>query len=78
GAGTLGVSVLLSCANTRWLRLSSVVVGMAVGCIAAGLSGQFHLHSRGDTLFRLPTLCPVGGQVNSASCLPVARVALVG
>lgn len=50
GAGTLGVIVLLSCAKNRWLRLSSVVVGIAVGCIAAGLSGQFHLHS-------LATLC---------------------
>ncbi len=59
GAGTLGVIVLLSCAKNRWLRLSSVVVGIAVGCIAAGLSGQFHLHSLGDTLFRLPTLFPV-------------------
>ncbi len=47
GAGTLGVIVLLSCAKNRWLRLSSVVVGIAVGCIAAGLSGQFHLHSPG-------------------------------
>ncbi|RJT16506.1 purine permease [Klebsiella pneumoniae] len=35
GAGTLGVIVLLSCAKNRWLRLSSVVVGIAVGCIAA-------------------------------------------
>ncbi|STU76397.1 uracil-xanthine permease [Klebsiella pneumoniae subsp. ozaenae] len=33
------VIVLLSCAKNRWLRLSSVVVGIAVGCIAAGLSG---------------------------------------
>jgi xanthine permease XanP len=51
GAGTLGVIVLLSCAKNRWLRLSSVVVGIAVGCVAAGLSGQFHLHSLGDTCF---------------------------
>ncbi len=72
GAGTLGVIVLLSCAKNRWLRLSSVVVGIAVGCIAAGLSGQFHLHSLGDTLFRLPTLFPFGFQFNSAIFLPVA------
>ena len=70
GAGTLGVIVLLSCAKNRWLRLSSVVVGIAVGCIAAGLSGQFHLHSLGDTLFRLPTLFPFGFQFNSAIFLP--------
>ncbi|MDU6106755.1 MAG: solute carrier family 23 protein, partial [Klebsiella pneumoniae] len=77
GAGTLGVIVLLSCAKNRWLRLSSVVVGIAVGCIAAGLSGQFHLHSLGDTLFRLPTLFPFGFQFNSAIFLPVALVSLV-
>lgn len=77
GAGTLGVIVLLSCAKNRWLRLSSVVVGIAVGCIAAGLSGQFHLHSLGDTLFRLPTPFPFGFQFNSAIFLPVALVSLV-
>lgn len=77
GAGTLGVIVLLSCAKNRWLRLSSVVVGITVGCIAAGLSGQFHLHSLGDTLFRLPTLFPFGFQFNSAIFLPVALVSLV-
>ena len=77
GAGTLGVIVLLSCAKNRWLRLSSVVVGIAVGCVAAGLSGQFHLHSLGDTLFRLPTLFPFGFQFNSAIFLPVALVSLV-
>ena len=77
GAGTLGVIVLLSCAKNRWLRLSSVAAGIAVGCIAAGLSGQFHLHSLGDTLFRLPTLFPFGFQFNSAIFLPVALVSLV-
>ncbi|WP_049165501.1 nucleobase:cation symporter-2 family protein, partial [Klebsiella variicola] len=77
GAGTLGVIVLLSCAKNRWLRLSSVVVGIAVGCVAAGLSGQFHLHSLGDTLFRLPTLFPFGFQFNSAILLPFALVSLV-
>lgn len=54
-----------------------MVVGIAVGCIAAGLSGQFHLHSTGDTLFRLPTLFPFGFQFNSAIFLPVALVSLV-
>ena len=54
-----------------------MVVGIAVGCIAAGLSGQFHLHSLGDTLFRLPTLFPFGFQFNSAIFLPVALVSLV-
>lgn len=48
-----------------------------MGCIAAGLSGQFHLHSTGDTLFRLPTLFPFGFQFNSAIFLPVAPVSLV-
>lgn len=54
-----------------------MVVGIAVGCIAAGLSGQFHLHSLDDTLFRLPTLFPFGFQFNSAIFLPVALVSLV-
>ncbi len=52
------------CGSPRWWALP--------GCIAAGLSGQFHLHSLGDTLFRLPTLFPFGFQFNSAIFLPVA------
>lgn len=77
GAVTLGVIVLLSCAKNRWLRLSSVVVGIAVGCLAAALSGQFHLTGIGDTWFRLPSLFPFGFQFNSAIFLPVALVSLV-
>ncbi|MCC4105864.1 nucleobase:cation symporter-2 family protein [Serratia ureilytica] len=77
GAGTLGVIVLLSCAKNRWLRLSSVVVGIAVGCLAAALSGQFHFSGLGDSGFRMPALFPFGFQFNSAIFLPIALVSLV-
>lgn len=77
GAGTLGTIVLLSCAKNRWLRLSSVVVGIAVGCAAAALSGSFQLKGVGDVWFRLPQLFPFGFQFNSAIFLPIALVSLV-
>ena len=77
GAVTLGTIVLLSCAKNRWLRLSSVVVGMAVGCAAAALSGSFQLKGVGDVWFRLPQLFPFGFQFNSAIFLPIALVSLV-
>lgn len=77
GTGTLGVIVLLSCSGNRWLRLSSVVVGIIAGCIAAALTGKFHLTGMGDTWFRLPTLFPFGFQFNSAIFLPIALVSLV-
>ncbi len=54
-----------------------MVVGIAVGCIAAGLSGRSIFTASGDTLFRLPTLFPFGFQFNSAIFLPVAPVSLV-
>lgn len=77
GAVTLGVIVVLSCAKNRWLRLSSVVTGMAVGCIAAAMTGQFTLTLPTDSLFRLPALFPFGFQFNSAIFFPVALVSLV-
>lgn len=77
GAGTLGVIVLLSCAHNRWLRLSSVVVGIAVGCLAAAFTGRFHFSGAGDVWFRLPALFPFGFQFNSAIFLPIALVSLV-
>lgn len=77
GAGTLGIIVLLSCAKNRWLRLSSVVVGMAIGCVAAALIGKFHFNSIGSTWFRLPALFPFGFQFNTAIFLPIALVSLV-
>lgn len=77
GGITLGIIVVLSCAKNRWLRLSSVVIGMAVGCIAAALSGKFHLAPIGDSWFRLPAIFPFGFQFNSAIFLPVALVSLV-
>lgn len=77
GGVTLGIIVVLSCAKNRWLRLSSVVIGMAVGCIAAALSGKFHLAPIGDSWFRLPAIFPFGFQFNSAIFLPVALVSLV-
>ena len=77
GAGTLGVIVLLSCAHNRWLRLSSVVVGIAIGCLAAAFTGRFHFSGAGDVWFRLPALFPFGFQFNSAIFLPIALVSLV-
>ncbi|MCS5961691.1 hypothetical protein LNP74_32425 [Klebsiella pneumoniae subsp. pneumoniae] len=53
------VIVLAELRQSRWLRLSSVVVGIAVGCIAAGLSGRpssqpgRHPVSPADAAFRL-------------------------
>ncbi|WAH53368.1 purine permease [Pseudescherichia vulneris] len=77
GAGTLGIIVLLSCAKNRWLRLSSVVIGIAAGCVGAALSGNFHLNGIGETWFRVPSLFPFGFQFNSAIFLPIALVSLV-
>lgn len=77
GAGTLAVIVLLSCAKNRWLRLASVVTGIALGCLAALLTGNFHLTAMGDTWFRLPALFPFGFQFNGAIFLPIALVSLV-
>ncbi len=77
GAGTLGIIVLLSCAKNRWLRLSSVVIGIAAGCVGAALSGNFHLSGIGETWFRVPSLFPFGFQFNSAIFLPIALVSLV-
>jgi xanthine permease XanP len=59
------------------VALSSVVVGIAVGCIAAALAGKFHFNGLGDTWFRLPALFPFGFQFNGAIFLPVALVSLV-
>ncbi|VEA73000.1 Xanthine permease XanP [Serratia rubidaea] len=69
--------VLLSCAGNRWLRLASIVVGIAAGCLAAALTGNFHPVSLGDDWFRLPALFPFGFQFNSAIFLPIALVSLV-
>ncbi|HGM6862327.1 nucleobase:cation symporter-2 family protein [Serratia rubidaea] len=77
GGLTLGVIVLLSCAGNRWLRLASIVVGIAAGCLAAALTGNFHPVSLGDAWFRLPALFPFGFQFNSAIFLPIALVSLV-
>lgn len=77
GAITLGIIVLLSCAKQRWLRLSSVILGIATGCVAAALSGKFHFTGAGDTWFRLPALFPFGFQFNSAVFLPIALVSVM-
>ncbi len=74
---TLGVIVLLSCSGNRWLRLSSIVVGILTGCIAAALSGKFQVHGLGDSLFRLPALFPFGFHFNSSLFVPVVLVSLV-
>nr|WP_226374598.1 nucleobase:cation symporter-2 family protein [Pantoea stewartii] len=77
GALTLGVIVLLSCSGNRWLRLSSIVVGILTGCVAAALSGKFQVHGLGDSLFRLPALFPFGFHFNSSLFVPVVLVSLV-
>ncbi|MCS5946621.1 hypothetical protein LNP25_23665 [Klebsiella variicola subsp. variicola] len=44
-----------------------MVVGIAVGCVAAGLSGQFHLHSLGEhSVSPADAVFPFGFQLNSA------------
>ncbi|MGJ8515741.1 nucleobase:cation symporter-2 family protein [Carnimonas bestiolae] len=77
GAITLAVIVLLGCARNRWLRLSSIVIGMAIGCVVAALSGKFHFTGVGDSWFRLPALFPFGFHFNTAIFLPIALISLV-
>ncbi|MBD9104134.1 MAG: ABC transporter permease subunit, partial [Collinsella aerofaciens] len=73
---------VLSCARAvtgmSWKAgVAAELIGMAVGCIAAALSGKFHLAPIGDSWFRLPAIFPFGFQFNSAIFLPVALVSLV-
>lgn len=77
GALTLGVIVIMSRAENRWLRLTAVVAGIAVGCIAAALSGHFHPAPLGDVWFRLPALFPFGFHFNWSIFLPIALVSLI-
>lgn len=77
GVGIFGVIVLLSCVKNCWLWFFLVVVGIVVGCIVVGLSGQFYFYSLGDILFCLLMLFLFGFQFNSVIFLLVVLVLLV-
>lgn len=77
GLLTLATIVLFSHARNRWLRLSAVILGMAVGCVAAALSGNLTLHPFTESWIAVPQPYRFGFQFDFSLFLPIALISLI-
>ena len=78
GAFVLLVIILLNRSNTPWVRLSAIIIGLAVGCIAAWFSGKLVPHALPDLpLVSLPVPFKFGFSFDWAAFLPVALIYLI-
>jgi len=78
GVSVLLVIILLNRSNTPWIRLSSIIIGLAVGSVAAWLSGKLVLQSIADVaLISVPTPFRFGFSFDWAAFLPIALIYLI-
>ncbi|WP_256659756.1 solute carrier family 23 protein, partial [Pseudomonas sp. LS-2] len=78
GVFVLLVIILLNRSNTPWIRLSAIIIGLAVGSVAAWFSGKLVPHSISEVaLISIPTPFRFGFSFDWTAFLPVALIYLI-
>lgn len=78
GALTLLVIIVLNRSRNRWTRLVAVVAGIAVGCLAAALTGHMPIKSMsGDHWLVLPSFFHFGFSFDWTIFVPIALVSVI-
>jgi len=77
GALTLLVIVILNRTSVRSLRLSAIVVGIAVGCLAAALTGHLTFKPLQGSWFELPRPFRFGFNFDWTIFVPIALVSFI-
>lgn len=77
GLVTLGTIVLFSRARNRWLRLGAVIIGIAIGCIAALLSGKLNVQPFTQSWVAVPHPFRFGFDFDYTLFLPLALISLI-
>lgn len=78
GAFVLVMIILLNRSNAPWIRLSAIIIGLGVGCLAAWLSGKLIPHSVAHAaLVSIPTPFKFGFAFDWTAFLPVALIYLI-
>ncbi|MFT4272969.1 MAG: nucleobase:cation symporter-2 family protein [Pantoea sp.] len=78
GALTLLVIVALNRSRNRWARLVAVVAGIAVGCIAAALTGHLQLKPMAESSWLvMPGFFRFGFNFDWAIFVPIALVSVI-
>jgi xanthine permease XanP len=78
GGLVLATIILLNRSNNTWIRLSSIIIGLGVGCIAALLTGKLAPHALPDLpLVSLPIPFKFGFSFDWTAFLPVALIYVI-
>ncbi|ALV92229.1 MULTISPECIES: nucleobase:cation symporter-2 family protein [Pantoea] len=78
GALTLLVIIVLNRSRNRWTRLVAVVAGIAVGCLAAALTGHMPIKPMsGDHWLVLPSFFHFGFSFDWTIFVPIALVSVI-
>ena len=78
GALTLLVIVTLNRSRNRWVRLVAVMTGIAVGCLAAALTGNLHLKPTASASWLvLPGFFHFGFNFDWTIFVPIALVSVI-
>ncbi|PBP35197.1 uracil-xanthine permease family protein [Pseudomonas syringae] len=78
GAFVLAVIIVLNRSNTPWVRLSAIIIGLAVGSLAAWFSGKLVPQSLHDLpLISVPVPFRFGFNFDWSAFLPVALIYLI-
>lgn len=78
GVFVLAVIVVLNRSSAPWLRLSAIIIGLAIGSLAAWFSGKLVPHSIADVaLVSIPVPFRFGFSFDWAAFLPVALIYLI-
>lgn len=78
GVFVLAVIILLNRSNTPWVRLSAIIIGLAIGSLAAWFSGKLVLQTIHDLpLISVPLPFRFGFSFDWSAFLPIALIYLI-
>ncbi|SEF84111.1 uracil-xanthine permease family protein [Marinobacterium lutimaris] len=77
GGGVLALIIILNQSSNSWIRLSSIIIGLVVGYIAAFFMGKISFDNISAPLFSIPVPFKYGFDFDFGAFIPIALIYLI-
>lgn len=77
GGGVLAIIIILNQSSNSWIRLSSIIIGLVAGYVAAFFMGKVSFDNISAPLFSIPVPFKYGFDFDFGAFLPIALIYLI-
>ncbi|WP_432695119.1 uracil-xanthine permease family protein [Marinobacterium sp. YM272] len=77
GGGVLALIIILNRSSNSWIRLSSIIIGLVIGYIAAFFMGKVSFDNINAPLFSIPVPFKYGFDFDFGAFIPIALIYLI-